>query len=258
MALRASPAAARLTAAQVRRVTRIFSRTRPPPHSASLGVIRRHRGGGQTRATSSGVDDDGRPDNLSRVDEREKAPPYELRVRGHSSRPGERWGTEEGEALRAHYAIEGWIVVRDVVSPSHVRELQAATDALEMEAAGVVTSVKRKGVFFEVQSASGRKGEPAVEPGVLRKVTSPKKRHAAFARLATHRGILRVARELCHVSRPECVVDQVNMKSPGVGTPFPWHQAGTRAGATVPSLPRKVTDALNSIRTVGRGTDPSE
>ena len=246
MALRASPAAARLTAAQVRRVTRIFSRTRPPPHSASLGVIRRHRGGGQTRATSSGVDDDGRPDNLS-PDEREA-----------SSRPAERWGTEEGEALRKHYAIEGWIVVRDVVSPSHVRELQAATDALEMEAAGVVTSVKRKGVFFEVQSASGRKGEPAVEPGMLRKVTSPKKRHAAFARLATHRGILRVARELCHVSRPECVVDQVNMKSPGVGTPFPWHQAGTRAGATVPSLPRKVTDALNSIRTVGRGTDPSE
>jgi hypothetical protein len=43
-----------------------------------------------------------------------------------------------------------------------------------------------RGVFFEVQSASGRKGEPAVAPGVLRKVTSPAKRSKAFRQLTAH------------------------------------------------------------------------
>jgi ectoine hydroxylase-related dioxygenase (phytanoyl-CoA dioxygenase family) len=36
--------------------------------------------------------------------------------------------------------------------------------------------------------------------------------------------VLCVARDLCGVTRPECVVDQVNFKTQFVGTPFPWHQ----------------------------------
>ena len=58
------------------------------------------------------------------------------------------------------------MVVRRLVDEKLVSELQLATDELEEEAAGIETSVRDRGVFFEVQSASGRKGEPAVAPGV--------------------------------------------------------------------------------------------
>jgi hypothetical protein len=60
------------------------------------------------------------------------------------------------EALRAHYAAEGWVIVRGVVKAELINELQAATDSLQEEAAGIVESTRKKGVFFEVQSASGR------------------------------------------------------------------------------------------------------
>lgn len=73
--------------------------------------------------------------------------------------------------------------MRDVADEKLVSELQDATDALEAEAAGMEWSARDRGVFFEVQSASGRKGERAVAPGVLRKVTSPAKRSKAFQRL---------------------------------------------------------------------------
>jgi len=114
--------------------------------------------------------------------------------------------------------------VRGVVEAGLIAALQEATDALEAEAAEITASRRDRGVFFEVQSASGRKGEPAVAPGVLRKVTSPAKRFKAFQRLATHAGVLSVAQDICGVQRPACMVDQVNLKTPLVGTPFPWHQ----------------------------------
>ena len=59
-------------------------------------------------------------------------------------------------------------------------------------------------------------------------MTSPAKRHAAFQRLAAHVQVLAVARDVCGVHSPDCIVDQVNFKSPRVGTGFPWHQARPR------------------------------
>ena len=168
-----------------------------------------------------------------------------------SSETPRAWGWDEHElgALRRHYAREGWVVVRRLVTPDEVDALHAATDALQAEASAFTRSRRERGVYFEVQSASGRKGDPAVAPGVLRKITSPSKRSRAFASLTTNANVRAVCAQLCGVSdgtaeegsaarspgssrsssssssSMRCVVDQVNLKQPlGAGTGFPWHQ----------------------------------
>ena len=135
------------------------------------------------------------------------------------------WSDAEGDALRAHYAREGWLVVRAVADARLVADLQTAADALQAEASTLETSRRDRGVFFEVQSASGRKRESAVYPGALRKVTSPSKRHVAFRRMVDSEAVAAVAAELCGVPGIlSCAVDQINFKPPRVGTGFPWHQ----------------------------------
>lgn len=124
---------------------------------------------------------------------------------------------------RAFYEEHGFVVVRGAVSAEFVDELQAATDALEAAAAEFVANTGVRGVFYEMQSQSGRKREPAVFPGALRKITGPSKGHPAFQRLRRDPGVMAIVVEL-GLARPRCVVDQVNFKHPIVGTPFPYHQ----------------------------------
>ena len=123
----------------------------------------------------------------------------------------------------AAYEEDGYVVVRGVVDGKFVADLHAAADALEAVAAEFVVDTHRGPVFFVVQSASGRKREPAVFPGALRKITGPSKVQPAFQRLRAHKPIVDVVAAL-GVVRPRCVVDQVNLKVPHVGTGFPFHQ----------------------------------
>ena len=128
------------------------------------------------------------------------------------------------EALRHKYKEDGWFSVPGVLSDTELRELHNAVDTCEREAAGLTQSASLRGVYCEVQSASGRKKEAAVVPGCLRKITGPSKRHAAFASLRTNGRILALAEGVCAVSRPVAVVDQANCKAAELGTGFPWHQ----------------------------------
>ena len=91
--------------------------------------------------------------------------------------------TADAASLRAHYEREGWVVVRGVADAALVDKLHAATDALEAEAETFTRSRRHKGVFFETQSASGRKSDDAIRPGALRKIGAPSKRGGAFAAL---------------------------------------------------------------------------
>jgi ectoine hydroxylase-related dioxygenase (phytanoyl-CoA dioxygenase family) len=141
---------------------------------------------------------------------------------------GKRRAVTDDEAMigpddRAAYDEDGFVVVRGVVSARVVADLHGATDALEAVAAEFVVDTAVGKVFFEVQSASGRKREAAVFPGALRKITSPSKSQPAFQRLRRHPGIVDVASAL-GVAGARCVVDQVNLKAPRVGTGFPFHQ----------------------------------
>lgn len=124
---------------------------------------------------------------------------------------------------RAHYQREGWLRVAGLVDARTLLALQQASTALEDVARAFVVDTDVDGTFFEVQSTSGRKREPAVAPGVLRKITKPSKAQPAFQKLRRDARIVAAARA-CGLSEPRCVVDQINFKHPRVGTPFPYHQ----------------------------------
>ncbi len=124
---------------------------------------------------------------------------------------------------RAAYGREGWLHVRGLVDDRTLAALQLASATLEEVARGFEHDTGVSGVFFEVQSASGRKREPAVAPGVLRKITGPSRAEPAFQKLRRDPRIVAAARALGLVE-PRCVVDQINFKHPRVGTGFPYHQ----------------------------------
>jgi len=132
---------------------------------------------------------------------------------------------------RAHWKREGWLVVRGLLDERTVAGLNDATDALERQVADIVVDTTVGGTFFEVQSASGRKGESAVVPGLLRKITGPSRSSAPFSRLCTDHRILALVRA-AGLASPRCVIDQVNPKAARLGSGFPYHQdAGFLFGA---------------------------
>lgn len=124
---------------------------------------------------------------------------------------------------RAVFEREGWLLVKGLLDTNTLHTLLVATQALEHQAREFVYDTLVKGVFFEMQSQSGKKREPAVCPGALRKVTSPSKGQPAFAKLRNDPRVLE-ALTRCGLSAPQCLIDQVNFKLPLVGTCFPYHQ----------------------------------
>jgi hypothetical protein len=139
---------------------------------------------------------------------------------GHTAPPAT---CTQDSTLQGVFAREGWILVRQLVRGPTLQGLIAATEALEKDAATFERDTLVRGVFFEMQSTSGKKGDPAIFAGALRKITSPSKGHAAFAKLRKDRQVL-AAIERCGVNAPQCLIDQVNFKLPRVGTCFPYHQ----------------------------------
>lgn len=125
--------------------------------------------------------------------------------------------------VREVFEREGWVHWPQLVNEPTLTALLGATEALERTAAAFELNTLLRGVYFEMQSASGRKGEPAVFPGALRKITAPSKGEPAFAKLRKDARVLAAA-GWCGITHPHCLIDQVNFKLPYVGTSFPYHQ----------------------------------
>jgi hypothetical protein len=130
---------------------------------------------------------------------------------------------DSAEAPRTIFQREGWLLVRGLLDRVKVEALLAATAELEREAARFERDTLVRKVFFQMQSASGKKGEPAIFPGALRKITSPSSGQPAFDRLRRDPQVL-AALESCGLVAPQCLIDQVNLKLPRVGSGFPYHQ----------------------------------
>lgn len=124
---------------------------------------------------------------------------------------------------RGLYEREGWLLVPGLLGAAEVAALLEAVEALAAAAGALERDATVRGVGYEVQSASGRKGEAAVFPGALRKITFPSKASGRFERLRRDPRLL-AALAQCGLRAPECLVDQVNLKLPRLGTGFPFHQ----------------------------------
>lgn len=121
------------------------------------------------------------------------------------------------------YQREGWLLVPGLVEAAQLKALLKASEVLQQAAATFERDVVIEGVGYELQSASGRKGEPPVAPGALRKIAFPSKRQRAFQELRRDPALLATL-EALGLPGPHCLVDQVNLKLPQVGTGFPFHQ----------------------------------
>jgi len=124
---------------------------------------------------------------------------------------------------REVFEREGWLLVPQLLSRETLEALRLATSALVQAARGLECDTRVQGVFFEMQSSSGRKGEAPVFPGALRKITSPSKGQPAFADLRRDARVIAAAQR-CGVHSAVCLLDQLNFKLPRVGTCFPYHQ----------------------------------
>ncbi len=130
---------------------------------------------------------------------------------------------QSAEAPRVEFQREGWLLAPRLLDRAKIAALLEATSELERVAAQFERDTHVRRMFFQMQSVSGKKGEPAIFPGALRKITSPSSGSHAFDRLRRDPQVL-AAIESCGLSAPQCLIDQVNFKLARVGSGFPFHQ----------------------------------
>jgi hypothetical protein len=125
--------------------------------------------------------------------------------------------------IREHFEREGWALVEGFLARRDVEALRVASDELAAKGAHLVADAEIDGARYQVQSAGGRRGEGAIHPGALRKITFASSASGEVGLLRTDRRVLKLM-EAVGVSSPRWIVDQLNLKAPRVGTGFPWHQ----------------------------------
>jgi len=125
--------------------------------------------------------------------------------------------------LRERFERDGWALVPGFLTQREVDALRSASDELASKGAGLLADAEIDGARYQVQTASGRRGERAVVPGALRKITFASSASEEVALLRNDRRVLKLM-ESVGVTSPRWIVDQINLKAPRVGTGFPWHQ----------------------------------
>lgn len=125
--------------------------------------------------------------------------------------------------IRERFDRDGWALVRRLLTPREVEALRSASDELASKGAHLRADAEIDGARYQVQTASGRRGETAIGPGVLRKITFASSASADVGLLRSDRRVQKLM-ESVGVTSPRWIVDQINLKAPSVGTGFPWHQ----------------------------------
>jgi ectoine hydroxylase-related dioxygenase (phytanoyl-CoA dioxygenase family) len=125
--------------------------------------------------------------------------------------------------IREHFEREGWALIERFLPLRDVESLRAACDELASKGAHLVADAEIEGARYQIQSASGGRGEAAIHRGALRKITFASSASEEVGLLRNDRRVLKLM-ETVGVSSPRWIVDQINLKAAKVGTGFPWHQ----------------------------------
>jgi ectoine hydroxylase-related dioxygenase (phytanoyl-CoA dioxygenase family) len=129
----------------------------------------------------------------------------------------------EATDIREHFARDGWAFVPRFLGPRDIERLRVASDELAAKGAHLLADAEIDGARYYVQSATGRRGERAIRPGALRKITFASSANEQMGLLRNDRRVLKLVASV-GVSAPRWIVDQINLKEPAIGTGFPWHQ----------------------------------
>jgi ectoine hydroxylase-related dioxygenase (phytanoyl-CoA dioxygenase family) len=125
--------------------------------------------------------------------------------------------------VRERLDRDGWALVQRFITSREVEALRRACDELSRKGAHLTADAEIDGARYQVQTASGRRGEIAIAPGALRKITFASSASVEVALLRNDRRVLKLV-ESVGVTSPRWIVDQINLKAPKVGTGFRWHQ----------------------------------
>ena len=125
--------------------------------------------------------------------------------------------------IRERFDRDGWALVQRLLAPREVEALRCATDDLARKGADLTADAEIDGARYQVQTLSGGRGETAIAPGALRKITFASSASVEVALLRNDRRVLKLI-ESVGVTSPRWIVDQINLKAPRVGSGFPWHQ----------------------------------
>ena len=124
---------------------------------------------------------------------------------------------------RERFDRDGWALVQRFFTRREVEVLRSASDELASKGAHLLADAEIDGARYQVQTASGRRGESAIAPGALRKITFASSASVEVALLRNDRRVLKLM-ESVGVTSPRWIVDQINLTAPRIGTGFPWHQ----------------------------------
>ena len=102
--------------------------------------------------------------------------------------------------IRERFDRDGWALVQRFLTRREVDVLRTATDALASKGAHLQADAEIDGARYQVQSASGGRGEIAIAPGALRKITFASSASAEVGLLRNDRRVLNLM-ESAGVSR---------------------------------------------------------
>jgi ectoine hydroxylase-related dioxygenase (phytanoyl-CoA dioxygenase family) len=129
----------------------------------------------------------------------------------------------DARTIREQFDRDGWALIPRFLRPREVETLRRASEELGRKGAHLTADAEIDGARYQVQTASGRRGESAIATGALRKITFASSASRDVALLRNDRRVLDLV-ESVGVTSPRWIVDQINLKAPGIGSGFPWHQ----------------------------------
>lgn len=117
------------------------------------------------------------------------------------------------ETMYAQYQEQGYVLIPDALGPDEVRELQATTDRIAAQAAGLT----EENALFDFEAAH------TPEAPMVQRLKKPHRVDPLYFALAKHPAIFPLVQRICGENM-RLSHSKINMKAAREGSPLEWHQ----------------------------------
>lgn len=117
------------------------------------------------------------------------------------------------ETMYAQYQAQGYVLIPDALSPAEVRELQATTNRIAAQAAGLT----EENSLFDFEAAH------TPEVPMVQRLKKPHRVDPLYFALAKHPAIFTLVQRICGENM-RLSHSKINMKAAREGSPLEWHQ----------------------------------
>ncbi len=117
------------------------------------------------------------------------------------------------ETMYAQYQEQGYVLIPDALGPDEVRELQATTDRIAAQAAGLT----EENALFDFEAAH------TPEAPMVQRLKKPHRVDPLYFALAKHPAVFPLVQRICGENM-RLSHSKINMKAAREGSPLEWHQ----------------------------------